>query len=67
MSSEEPEQRELNTIYWRGLFVPIVISMLVIAALLVFVTTGVGEPHTLVKKVKFGGLPNAAAAAANSA
>ena len=60
MSSEEqPEEEfELRTTYWRGFFVPIVISMLIFAAALVFVTAKVGEPHTLVKRVQFGALPN---------
>lgn len=40
-------QKEINMIYWRGLFVPIVVSLLVIATIIVFVTTNVGEPHKL--------------------
>ena len=51
------KKRELNTTYWYGLFVPIVITVLIIATLLVFVTVKVGEPHSLVKKIKFGGPP----------
>jgi hypothetical protein len=41
------EKKELNVIYWRGLFIPIVISILVLLTILVFVTTNVGEPHKL--------------------
>lgn len=51
------KKRELNTTYWYGLFVPIVISVLIMATLLVFVTVKVGEPHSLVKRIKFGGPP----------
>jgi hypothetical protein len=60
MSSEEPvtDEFELRTTYWRGFVVPIVISLLIMAGLLVFVTVKVGEPHQLMKRVKFGALPN---------
>jgi len=50
-------KRELNTTYWYGLVVPIVISILIIASLLILVTVNVGEPHEMLKKIKFGGPP----------
>jgi hypothetical protein len=50
------EERKVNTTYWYGLFVPIVISILVIATFVVIVSTNVGEPHASVKGIKFGGL-----------
>lgn len=34
-------------IYWRGLFVPIIVSLLVLATIVVFVTTNIGEPHKM--------------------
>jgi len=46
--------KEVNIIYWRGLFVPIVISLLVLATIVVFISTNVGEPHSLVKRIQFG-------------
>uniref|UniRef100_A0A6C0DS12 Uncharacterized protein n=1 Tax=viral metagenome TaxID=1070528 RepID=A0A6C0DS12_9ZZZZ len=50
-------KKELKTTYWYGLFVPIVISVLIIASLLVLVTVNVGEPHDLLKKIRFAGPP----------
>ena len=41
------EKKEINMIYWRNLFVPIVLSMLLIIAIGVFVGTNVGEPHKI--------------------
>jgi len=52
-----PKKKLVNTTYWYGLFVPIVISILVIASLLVFVSINVAEPHDLLKGIKFGGPP----------
>lgn len=50
-------KRELKTTYWYGLFVPIVISALIMTSLLVLVTVNVGEPHELLKKIKSAGPP----------
>lgn len=41
------QDKELNIVYWRGLFIPIVISILILLTILVFVTTNVGEPHKM--------------------
>ena len=43
----DTNQKELNIIYWRGLFIPIVISILVLLTILVFVTSNIGEPHKM--------------------
>ena len=53
----ERKPRELNTTYWYGLFVPIVVSLMIVATLAVCVAVNVGEPHPLLRKIKFGGLP----------
>jgi hypothetical protein len=41
---------EINTVYWRNLFVPLVISSLAIATVLVMTTVNPGEPHKLLTK-----------------
>jgi hypothetical protein len=41
---------ELNTVYWRNLFVPLVISTLAIATVIVMTTVNPGEPHRLLSK-----------------
>jgi hypothetical protein len=46
--------KEVNTVYWRGLFVPIVVSLLVLATIVVFITTNVGQPHSIIQKIQFG-------------
>jgi len=47
------ELKEVNIVYWRSLFVPIVVSLLLIAAIVVFISTNVGEPHSLIKRTSF--------------
>ena len=49
------EERELNLTYWRGVVVPVVFSMLIIASVGVFLSANVGQPHPLVAKPLFGG------------
>ena len=49
MASKD-ELKEVNIVYWRSLFVPIVVSLLIMAAIVVFITTSVGEPHGLLKR-----------------
>ena len=39
------KRKELSTIYWSGLVVPIVICLLVLSAIVVVLTTNIGEPH----------------------
>ena len=36
---------------------PIVVSLMIVATLAVCVAVNVGEPHPLLRKIKFGGLP----------
>lgn len=41
------KKKEINMIYWRNLFVPIVISLLVLISIVVFVNINVGLPNPL--------------------
>jgi hypothetical protein len=41
------KKKEINMIYWRNLFVPIVISLLILIAIVIFVNINVGLPNPL--------------------
>lgn len=43
------KKKELSTIYWSGLVVPIVICVLVLSSIAVILTTNVGEPNPAMK------------------
>jgi hypothetical protein len=45
-------KEDLNATYWRALFVPVVITMLIFATMFVVVTTNVGQPHDLINKIR---------------
>jgi|UniRef100_A0A6C0L039 hypothetical protein len=49
------DDKELNIVYWRGVFVPVVVSILVLTSMAVLITSNVGQPHDLIKKATFGG------------
>lgn len=44
-------KREINTVYWYRLFVPVVISILIFVAFFVFIFAYTGTPHSLVNKL----------------
>jgi hypothetical protein len=50
---ENSKKNEINAIYWRGIFVPVVITLLIFATMFVFVFTNVGKPHDLINKIAF--------------
>jgi hypothetical protein len=50
------EKREINMIYWRNFFVPIVISLLFIVTIVIFVNINVGIPNPILAAKKIGGL-----------
>lgn len=50
-SREDIEGKDMSSIYWRGVFVPVVITLLIFATMFVFVTTNVGKPHDLINKI----------------
>ena len=43
-------KKELNSTYWRLLFVPVVLTILLFITLFVFLFTHVGLPHSLINK-----------------
>jgi len=49
------EKREINLIYWRNFFVPIVISLLFIISIVIFVNVNVGLPNPVLLVKKTGG------------
>jgi hypothetical protein len=49
------DEKELSLVYWRGVFVPVVVSVLVLTSISIMVTMNVTQPHELVKKATFGG------------
>ena len=55
MASPKKNKKEINMIYWRNFFVPIVISLLVLLSILVLVNINVGSPNPLVSPKVFGG------------
>ena len=48
---EKAAKGEMSATYWRGVFVPVVITLLIFATMFVFVFTNVGKPHDLINKV----------------
>jgi hypothetical protein len=42
------KKKEINMIYWRNLFVPIVISLLILITIIIFVNINVGLPNPYV-------------------
>ena len=44
--------KEINTIYWYKLFVPVVLSILVFVSFFVFIFAYTGTPHILVNKMQ---------------
>jgi len=43
------KEKELSTIYWNGLVVPIVICTLILSSVVVILTANVGLPHAALK------------------
>ena len=62
-AQEKANQNEMSSTYWRGVFVPVVITLLIFATMFVFVTTNVGKPHDLLNKITLKS-PNVALARA---
>jgi hypothetical protein len=56
MSDDNRDRKEISIIYWQGVFVPVVVSVLVLTSIAVLLTTNVGEPHALLKRKMFGGV-----------
>jgi hypothetical protein len=50
-AQEKAIQNEISSTYWRGVFVPVIITLLIFATMFVFVTTNVGIPHDLINKI----------------
>jgi hypothetical protein len=48
---ERASQRDMSATYWRGVFVPVVITLLIFATMFVFIFTNVGKPHDLINKI----------------
>jgi len=49
------ERKEISTVYWYRLFIPVVLSMLIFASMFVFIFAYTGTPHPLLNKMH---LPN---------
>ncbi len=53
-------ETEIQLTYWKGVFVPVVISILILSAFAVFLAVNPGKPHPLVAPWTGGGvLPKA--------
>jgi len=50
-AQENAGQRDMSATYWRGVFVPVVITLLIFATMFVFIFTNVGKPHDLINKI----------------
>ena len=45
--------KKISMTYWYGLVIPLVVSILILATVVVFITVKVGEPHHLFRKASF--------------
>ena len=43
--------KDISIIYWKNLFVPVIITLLIFITMFVFITTKVGQPHPLINKI----------------
>ena len=50
-AQENAAKGEMSATYWRGVFVPVVITLLIFATMFVFVFTNTGLPHDLINKI----------------
>jgi hypothetical protein len=41
------KRKELSTVYWSGLVVPIVVCVLILSCIVVIITSNIGLPHPL--------------------
>lgn len=51
MNRNGPNKGDMSSTYWRGVFVPVIITMLIFASMFVFVFTNVGIQHDLINKM----------------
>lgn len=49
--------QDLDATYWKGVFVPVILSMLILISIFVFLFTNTGKPHALLNKMPLLPLP----------
>lgn len=42
---------DIDATYWKGVFVPVILSMLIFISIFVFLFTNTGKPHALLNKM----------------